>query len=595
MKMKYRLLGTALLPAIILLGFLIKFLIQDYETIQRMDNIKKFNELSSRLGSFLQIFMESKLPEEQPDEKDKMAKIELNSSFHKLKSYYETIKVNVDNEVLKNDFEKILIEAENLTRQEEAHNQLDPQIIQSYNELLTEVTNLIVIIARYSVEVETSRALYAYVALLHQQASAWNERIFVYEMVKNKKAPPQQLLKLAGFIDEQKAYFLTFSEFSTLQEDSIYQGIVKDSASEIIDDIRTSILQGTFNGIEPRHWWEAKTKLISQLSEISNKILERNTEFSIQLKSERLKSLIFDLLSIAGVFLLTIFLTIINLRKLTQRLQDQTDALATSNQEILASISSASSSSAETAAAVTETTTTVEELKQTAQIAAEKAKNVASVSEEARQTLHENEKTIDDSIESMRRIQEGMAVISDSIIKLSNHGKMIGDIIESVNDLAEQSHLLAVNAAIEAAKAGEQGKGFGVVATEVRRLAEQSKSATVQVRNILRDIQNSTGTAVMATEQGAKAVASGTTQSKQTVEALRNLSHEITKVSDAASQIALSSAQQLIGVEQVTIAMGNINESSNLLVDTMRHIEDGVQSSNKVSQNLKNLVQEYKL
>src|SRR5206468_6485887 len=89
-------------------------------------------------------------------------------------------------------------------------------------------------------------------------------------------------------------------------------------------------------------------------------------------------------------------------------------------------------------------------------------------------------------------IQTQMESIADSVVKLSEQGQAIGEIIATVNDLAEQSNLLAVNASIEAAKAGEQGKGFAVVAQEVKSLAEQSKQATAQVRNLLNDIQKAT-------------------------------------------------------------------------------------------------------
>ena len=132
-----------------------------------------------------------------------------------------------------------------------------------------------------------------------------------------------------------------------------------------------------------------------------------------------------------------------------------------------------------------------------------------------------------ESIEVMNRIREQMESIAESIVRLSEQGQTIGEIIATVNDLAEQSNLLAVNAAIEAARAGEQGKGFAVVAQEVKSLAEQSKQATAQVRAILGDIQKATNSAVMATEQGSKAVEAGVAQSTQAGEAIRLLAESI--------------------------------------------------------------------
>ncbi len=305
-------------------------------------------------------------------------------------------------------------------------------------------------------------------------------------------------------------------------------------------------------------------------------------------------------LGIASVILLftligTFLFVRSNLRALTHHLQAEIDILAKSTLDIINSITEASTGTTETATAITETTTTVEELKQTAQVATDKANNVSEMSERTLTVLKDSEKSLEVTIEGMNKIQDGMGTISESISKLSERCQAIGKIINSVNDLAEQSHLLAVNAAIEAAKAGDQGKGFAVVAGEVRSLAEQSKQATIQVHNILSDIQNATSAAVMATEQGSKAVVRGMDQSKQTNESIRNILVFMSSVVPAASQIAISSHQQLIGVGQVNVAMSNIKEASSQQVETMRQIEMGVQGLNTVSQNLKKLITECKV
>jgi methyl-accepting chemotaxis protein len=159
------------------------------------------------------------------------------------------------------------------------------------------------------------------------------------------------------------------------------------------------------------------------------------------------------------------------LRHVISGIQDEVDVLSSSAKEIMKSVSEASESTAETAAAVTETTTTVEELKQTAHISAEKAQDVLNAAENSQHVVKNSEASLQATIKDMGEIEDKMRVITDSIIELSKHGLAIGEIIDTVNDLAKQSHLLAVNAAIEAAKAGEQGKSFGVVAQEIRLLA----------------------------------------------------------------------------------------------------------------------------
>lgn len=275
--------------------------------------------------------------------------------------------------------------------------------------------------------------------------------------------------------------------------------------------------------------------------------------------------------------------------------QSETGLLAKSANEILISVNKASLTGLETATAVAETTTTVEELKQTAQISAEKAKDVLASIENASIIVKASEKSLGETMEDMNQIQEKMKTISESIIKLSEHSLAIAEIIETVNDLAEQSNLLAVNAAIEAAKAGDQGKGFSVVAQEVRSLAEQSKEATVQIRAILNDIRNATSWAVIATEQGSKAVSGGFQRSFQINKSISSLTASIPKIVHSANQIAFSSQQQLVAVKQVDLAMINIKEASLEHVEHMHQIETALQDLNKVGSSLKKLVGQYLL
>src|SRR5262249_21707647 len=149
-------------------------------------------------------------------------------------------------------------------------------------------------------------------------------------------------------------------------------------------------------------------------------------------------------------------------------------------------------SAGETATAVGETTTTVEEVRQTAQVASQKARLVADSSQKAAQISQGGRKSTEDVIAGMVRIRQQMQAMAESMVRLSEQGQAIGQIIATVEDLAAQSNLLAVNAAIEAAKSGEHGKGFSVVAQEVKSLAEQSRQATNQVRTILSEIQKAT-------------------------------------------------------------------------------------------------------
>ncbi|MCG3147876.1 MAG: hypothetical protein PCFJNLEI_01317 [Verrucomicrobiae bacterium] len=284
-----------------------------------------------------------------------------------------------------------------------------------------------------------------------------------------------------------------------------------------------------------------------------------------------------------------------NLRSLTSEISDAVNVLGSASSEIVASTTQLAASATETATAVTETTTTVEEVKQTAQVSSQKAKSVSDSAQKSAQISQAGRKSTDDTVESMKRIHQQMSSIADSMVRLSEQTQAIGQIIAAVDDLAAQSNLLAVNAAIEAAKAGEQGKGFTVVAQEVKSLAEQSKQATAQVRTILNDIQKATSAAVMATEQGTKAVEAGVKQSAQAGESILALTGSVTESAQSATQIAASSQQQLIGVDQVASAMESIKQATAQNVASAKQMETSARNLNDVGRKLKQLIERYKV
>jgi methyl-accepting chemotaxis protein len=283
------------------------------------------------------------------------------------------------------------------------------------------------------------------------------------------------------------------------------------------------------------------------------------------------------------------------LRQTTREINEGVSVLAASASEILATTTQVASGAAETAAAVSETTATVEEVKQTAQLASQKAKYVADSAQKASNVSRAGRKSVEDAIQGMNRIQEQMEAIAESIVRLSEQSQAIGEIIATVGDLAEQSNVLAVNAAIEAAKAGEQGKGFAVVAQEVKSLADQSKQATTQVRAILGDIQKATSAAVLATEQGGKAVEAGVKQTGETGESIRLLAEGIGDAAQAATQIAASSQQQMVGMDQVALAMESIKQASMQNVAGTKQAETAAQQLHELGQQMKQLAAQYKV
>jgi methyl-accepting chemotaxis protein len=283
------------------------------------------------------------------------------------------------------------------------------------------------------------------------------------------------------------------------------------------------------------------------------------------------------------------------LRHVTGEMREAITVLSASAEQIVATTSQVASAAAETATAVAETTTTIDEVKQTAQLSSQKARLVSDGATRAVQVAENGRQSVTDTIHAMKQIREQMESIAESIVRLSEQGQSIGEIMLTVSDLAEQSNLLAVNASIEAAKAGEQGKGFAVVAQEVRNLAEQSKQATVKVRGILNEIQSAANAAVMVTEKASRAVEAGVEQSAQSGESVQKLGDSIEEAAQASTQIAVSSQEQMAGMDQIAQAMDSIRLASRQNVAATKQTESTARNIQESGKKLTGLVALYKV
>ncbi|HUX52718.1 MAG TPA: methyl-accepting chemotaxis protein [Spirochaetia bacterium] len=295
----------------------------------------------------------------------------------------------------------------------------------------------------------------------------------------------------------------------------------------------------------------------------------------------------------------TISRALMNMRKsLRDQMGDIGNAaniLASSASEIFVTTRETAAAAAQMAGAVSETTTTVEEVKQTSHLSNQKAERVAAGAQESVEVSRTGRDSVTKALSLMQDIQDRISYIAESSVQLGEESQSIGEIIAMVSGLADQSNLLAVNAAIEAAKAGDQGKGFTVVALEIKSLAEQSRRATVQIRSILSDIQKSTATVVLAAEQGGKSVSEGIAQFREAGETIGRLTTTVESAAEAAAQIAASSHQQLVGMDQVATAMESIRSAISQSVDGANQMESGARNLNDLGQRLKELVARYRV
>ena len=280
---------------------------------------------------------------------------------------------------------------------------------------------------------------------------------------------------------------------------------------------------------------------------------------------------------------------------LNEEIFEGVNVLSAASSEILAITAQLSAGANQTATSVNETTATVQEVRKTTDLTSEKSKYVAEKAVQVNQIAEKGQKSVDEIIAGMSHIQQQMEGIAGNVVRLSEQSQAIGEIIASVNDISEQSNLLAVNASIEAAKAGELGKGFGVVSQEIKNLADQSKQATSHIRTILTDIQRAVSSTVISTEQGTKTVLNGSKLSSEAQESIIVLSKSIADSSKAAIQITASVQEQVVGMDQIALAMESIREAAQSNLAVTKQAEKTAQNLHDLGLKLKQVAGRYKV
>lgn len=283
------------------------------------------------------------------------------------------------------------------------------------------------------------------------------------------------------------------------------------------------------------------------------------------------------------------------LRTLIADLREASSEVEREAATILTTATQQSTMASQQATAINETSTTASEIAQTSQAATEHADGVIAIAQRSEDLTQDGQRAVEETVLGMEKLGEQVKAIAHSITELSERTLQIGDIIATVKDLAEQSNLLALNASIEAAKAGEHGRGFAVVAMEMRSLAEQSKLAAQQVRGILGEVQRSTRDAVIATEEGSKRAQAGVALAQTAGRTIDGLGEVIRESSVAARQIAANTRQQTIGVEQIVGAINDLSAAMSDSVAGTRQIEQVAANLSTLAARLSSLVNRYQV
>jgi len=236
--------------------------------------------------------------------------------------------------------------------------------------------------------------------------------------------------------------------------------------------------------------------------------------------------------------------------------------MRSASSELQASASQQATSARETSSATSEVSTTIRELLATSRQIAESAQRVARIADDTATGARSGDQTVQRAQEAILGIKRQVDLIVGHMLDLGKKSQQAGGILEIINELAEQTNILAINATIEAAGAGESGRRFAVVADEIRKLADRVGGSTKEIRGLIEDIRGAVNTTVMVTESGTKAVDAGTRQFAEVTESFKRIAELVGTTTEAAREIELSTKQQTTAVEQVNGAVSDVAQST---------------------------------
>jgi hypothetical protein len=237
-------------------------------------------------------------------------------------------------------------------------------------------------------------------------------------------------------------------------------------------------------------------------------------------------------------------------------------------------------------------TTTSEEIAITAKHVMDNARSVEGMADEANRNCVDGTGDVTNAIEGMARLKKQVQSIAESMLRLGENSQQIGGIVEIIDEISDQTNLLSLNAAIEAAGAGEAGKRFAIVAQEVKRLAERTVDATRQIKGLIDEIQKATNSTIMVTEEGTKAVDQASTLVDKVHDSFNSIMETVEETSRTAKEITLSTQQQTSACEQMADTMAEVRDVAQQVAGSARETEKAISEILELAGKLQNLMEE---
>ena len=265
---------------------------------------------------------------------------------------------------------------------------------------------------------------------------------------------------------------------------------------------------------------------------------------------------------VVAVVLSAVIVAVLLTRALSRQIGGAVGRVQSSSAELQAAATQQATGAKEQATAMSEITTTISELLATSRQIAESARRVAQIAGQTAQAAGSGAGMVEKTHESIAGIRRQVDLVVGHMLELGKRSQQTGAVVDIVSELAEQTNILAINATIEAAGAGDAGKRFAVVADEIRKLADRVAGSAKEIRSLIEDVRGTVNATVMATEGSSKAAEAGSRQFADVAAGFKQIATLVSTTTEAARQIELSTQQQTTAVEQVNVAITNAAQAT---------------------------------
>jgi len=282
-------------------------------------------------------------------------------------------------------------------------------------------------------------------------------------------------------------------------------------------------------------------------------------------------------------------------RVLSKPIQESVNILSTSIREISSVIDNHERTANMQSASVNQTTTTISNIGNSSRLSAEESQVVTIKAKDAQNMAVNGHNSVLEMIQSIDTLKLRVSGIAEQILRLSEKNSQISNIIGLVSELANETNMLALNAAVEAARAGENGKGFEVVAVEIRKLADESKKSALKIQEIISEIKKATDSTVMATEEGVKRADDSARLGSKVLDSLSGINNSVAGVFDSIEKISINIRQQSISMNEIVSAMNSINRGSQESASGIAQTKVGVNQIGDATKKLRDLVEGQKI